>query len=127
MRNLLLLATLAAATPVAAQTPAAGAKLFASKCGVCHYAPDKPDEQPRMGPSMKGIVGRKAGSLASFTRYSKAMKAYGKPWNEAALDRFIANPRTEVPGTNMAFVGLKNPGERAAIVAYLKAAAKPAR
>ena len=97
-----------------------GKKLFASRCAVCHWDPAKPGEQVRMGPSLTGVVGRKAGTHPKFTRYSKAMKAYGKPWTEATLSTYLENPRKTVPGTIMAFAGLKKPEERAAVVAYLK-------
>jgi len=102
-----------------------GAKLFASRCAMCHFPPDKGD-QPRMGPSLAGVIGREAGTHTKFTRYSKGMKAYGKKWTEANLNAFLATPRKEVPGTNMAFPGLKKPEERTAIIAYLKSA-RPAR
>lgn len=107
------------AVPAAAQA-VDGKKLFNSRCAVCHWDPGKPGEQVRMGPSLTGVVGRKAGTHPKFTRYSKAMKSAGKTWTEAMLDSFLENPRQAVPGTNMAFPGLKKPEERAAIVAYLK-------
>lgn len=107
------------AMPAAAQA-VDGKKLFSSRCGVCHWDPAKPGEQVRMGPSLTGVVGRKAGTHPKFTRYSKAMKSSGKTWTEATLNAFLENPRQTVPGTNMAFPGLKKPEERAAIVAYLK-------
>ena len=97
-----------------------GKKLFASRCAVCHWDPAKPGEQVRMGPSLTGVVGRKAATHPKFTRYSKGMKAFGKPWTEATLSTYLENPRKVVPGTNMAFAGLKKPEERAAVVAYLK-------
>jgi cytochrome c len=97
-----------------------GKKLFASRCAVCHWDPAKPGEQVRMGPSLTGVVGRKAATHPKFTRYSKGMKAFGKPWTEATLNTYLENPRKTVPGTNMAFAGLKKPEERAAVVAYLK-------
>ena len=97
-----------------------GKKLFASRCAVCHWDPAKPGEQVRMGPSLTGVVGRKAATHPKFTRYSKGMKAFGKPWTEVTLNTYLENPRKVVPGTNMAFAGLKKPEERAAIVAYLK-------
>ena len=112
------------AAPANAQVD--GSKLFASRCAMCHFAPDKGPEQPRMGPGLGGVIGRKAGTHPKFTRYSKGMKSYGKPWVEANLSSFLENPRKEVPGTNMAFPGLKKPEERAAIIAYLKSA-RPAR
>ena len=97
-----------------------GKKLFASRCAVCHWDPAKPGEQVRMGPSLTGVVGRKAATHPKFTRYSKGMKAFGKPWTEVTLNTYLGNPRKVVPGTNMAFAGLKKPEERAAVVAYLK-------
>ena len=114
-----LLAAVAVATPATAQA-VDGKKLFTSRCGVCHWDPAKPGEQVRMGPSLTGLIGRKAGTHPKFTRYSKAMKEYGKPWTEASLNTYLDNPRKVVPGTNMAFAGLKKPEERAAVVAYLK-------
>ena len=107
------------ATPATAQA-VDGKKLFASRCAVCHWDPAKPGEQVRMGPSLTGVVGRKAATHPKFTRYSKGMKTFGKPWTEATLDTYLENPRKTVPGTNMAFAGLKKPEERAAVVAYLK-------
>lgn len=114
-----LLPALAVATPAVAQA-VDGKKLFATRCAVCHWDPAKPGEQVRMGPSLNGIVGRKAGTHPKFTRYSKAMKQNGKPWTEVQLKSYLENPRKVVPGTNMAFAGLKKPAETTAIVAYLK-------
>lgn len=112
-------AALALAAPASAQA-VDGKKLFQTRCAVCHWDPAKPGEQVRMGPGLAGVVGRKAGTHPKFTRYSKAMKAYGQPWTEASLTAFLENPRKVVPGTMMAFAGLKNPQERAALVGYLK-------
>lgn len=115
-----LLAATLAAGPAAAQTASAGKGVFARACASCHYAPDKADDQPRIGPSLKGVVGRKAGTLASFKRYSPAMKGYGKPWTEASLDAYLASPRSVVKGTTMGYAGLKDPKQRADLIAYLK-------
>jgi len=115
--------TFAALAIASLATPALaidGKTLFASRCAVCHWDPGKPGEQVRMGPSLTGVVGRKAATHPKFTRYSKGMKAFGKPWTEPTLNTYLENPRKTVPGTNMAFAGLKKPEERAAIVAYLK-------
>lgn len=97
-----------------------GQKLFASRCAVCHWDPAKPGEQVRMGPSLTGVIGRKAAAHPKFSRYSKGMKSFAQPWTEATLNTYLENPRKIVPGTNMAFPGLKKPEERAAVVAYLK-------
>lgn len=116
---LLLGAAAGFSVPATAQT-ADGKKLFTTRCSVCHRDPGKPGDQVAMGPSLVGIVGRKAGAHPKFTRYSKAMKASGKTWTEPTLDAFLESPRKAVPGTNMAFAGLKKPEERAAVIAYLK-------
>jgi cytochrome c len=69
------------------------------------------------------LFGRQAGSLPDFD-YSNAMKNSGIVWNEETLDRFLADPRGVVPGTKMTYVGIKNPQDRADLIAYLKEATK---
>lgn len=106
-------------TTGAAQAAPDGASLFKTKCGICHFAPDVMPQQMRMGPSLRGVVGRKAGTLATFPRFSKAMKAYGQPWTVQRLDTYLTSPQQTVKGTIMGFAGLKVPAERAAVIAYL--------
>lgn len=101
--------------------PVDGARLFATRCGACHWDPAKPGEQMRTGPSLKGVFGRKAATQTNFKRYSKALAGSGKTWNEQALNAYLEAPMKAVPGTYMAFPGLKKPEERAAVIAYLKA------
>jgi cytochrome c len=72
-----------------------------------------------MGPPLKGMVGRKAGTVAGFA-YSPALKASGITWNADSLDKYIAKPTAVVPGTKM-MVGTADATKRAAIVAYLVA------
>ena len=85
-------------------------------CKACHT-----DVQGRngFGPSLFGVVGRKAGTLTDYS-YSSAMKASGIVWDETSLDRFITAPRDTVKGTKMPYGGMKDPAKRAAILAYLK-------
>ena len=52
-------------------------------------------------------------------RYSSALRAVGGVWDDAALDAFLANPRGAIPGSRMAFPGIRDPGERVAMIAYL--------
>ena len=113
-----LLAALGLSAPAAAQDAAAGASAFQGMCGVCHSA-DKP-AKTKIGPSLLGVVGRKAGTVPGFN-YSSAMKAYGQTWGGANLDAFLTAPSKAVPGTNMTFVGVKDPAKRANLIAYLKA------
>ncbi|MCJ1961296.1 c-type cytochrome [Novosphingobium mangrovi (ex Hu et al. 2023)] len=101
--------------PAEAQDAAAGRKVFTGSCAVCHGT--KPGEK-KMGPSLFGVVGRKAGSAEGF-RFSPALAKDGRSWNPKSLDAFLANPRKEVPGTRMAYAGLRNAEQRKALVAYL--------
>lgn len=101
-----------------AQDAAAGEKVFA-KCKACHVA-DK--DQNRVGPSLKGLFGRAAGTHAGFN-YSKPMKdagAGGLVWDDAHFAEYIKNPKAKVKGTKMVFAGLKEDADIANLVAYLK-------
>jgi len=106
-----------------AQTPVQGKQIFLTNCAVCHVPPDAATQMTRIGPSLRGVVGRKAGTLAGF-RYTPAMKAYAKVWTPALLDPYLIAPRNVVKGTAMSFPGLKDPKQRAAVIAYLKANSK---
>ena len=99
----------------------AGRKVY-KKCVACHFV-DK--DQNKVGPHLVGLFGRKAGSLEGYA-YSKAMKDYGVIWDAAALDAYLESPRKAVKGTKMAFAGLPSAEDRAALIAYLKEATKPA-
>lgn len=95
---------------------AAGEKVFKTFCTTCHSP--KAGEN-RVGPSLFGIVGRVSGSVEGF-RYSKANREANKTWTEQELFTYLENPRASIPGTTMAFVGLKKPQDRANIIAYLR-------
>ena len=115
---MVLAATVAMTGPVMAQgDPDKGATVF-KRCAACHVV-DKP--QNRVGPSLHGVFGRKAGSVEGF-KYSDAMKNADITWDEAQLDKYLENPKGDIPGNKMAFPGLKKPEERADVIAYLKQA-----
>jgi cytochrome c len=97
-----------------AQDAAAGKTVFV-QCAACHSI----DGATNVGPTLKGIDGRKAGSVAGF-RYSRAMKNAGFNWDEQKLDAYIADPQKVVPGNVMPFSGLPEARQRADLVAYLK-------
>jgi cytochrome c len=102
-----------------AQDAAAGEKVFA-KCKACHAAPSS--DKNMVGPSLKGIVGRTAGTHEGF-KYSPAMTEAGKAglvWDEAKLTAYLHDPKAVVKGTKMAFPGLKKDDEVANVIAYLK-------
>ena len=86
------------------------------RCLACHAL-----EHNRVGPRHCGLFGRRSGSLPGYA-YSAAMKKYGVVWNEETLDRFVENPLKTVPGTRMGYAGIKDAGERADLIAYLKVA-----
>jgi cytochrome c len=93
--------------------PQNGSQIY-QRCLACHSL-----EYNRSGPRHCGLFGRKAASLPDYV-YSKAMKASGITWDAPSLDRFLENPLKVLPGTKMAYAGVKDPQERADLIAYLK-------
>ncbi len=73
----------------------------------------------RVGPSLHGVVGRKSGTVPGF-RYSKANQSANVVWTEETLYTYLENPRRFMPGTTMAFAGLRQPQQRADVIAYLR-------
>jgi cytochrome c len=103
---------------VLAQDAAAGEKVFA-KCKACHVADT---DQNKIGPSLKGVIGRTAGTLEGY-KYSPAMVEAGKGgmvWDDATLTEYLKAPKAVVKGTKMAFAGLKKDEDLANVIAYLK-------
>ena len=95
--------------------PRRGAQIY-QRCLACHSL-----EYNRSGPRHCGLFGRQAGTLPGYA-YSKAMKASGITWDESSLNRFLENPLKTLPGTKMAYAGVKDPQERADLIAYLRQA-----
>jgi cytochrome c len=100
---------------LAAGDPTAGQHVFAVRCGVCHAT--EPGVN-KIGPSLKGVFGRKSGSETGFD-YSSALKAAAITWDEQTLDQFIKNPGDDVHGTKMV-VSLPDSNDRQNVIAYLK-------
>ncbi len=101
-----------------AQDIEAGKAVF-KKCAACHATDTTTN---KVGPHLGDVIGRTAGTVANYN-YSKAMKdagAAGLVWDEAHLTEYLVAPKAKVPGTKMAFAGLKKPDELANLVAYLK-------
>jgi cytochrome c len=94
-----------------------GRDTFAQQCGICHSVTKEPGG-PILGPTMVGLVGRKAGTIADFAMYSPALKAYKVTWNARTLDEFLENPMEKVPGTTMPMM-LPDAKVRADVIAYL--------
>ena len=111
-----------AAGPAFAEGDAAkGQRVFNTQCRTCHKV--EKDASSPVGPSLYGLFGRKSGTLAGF-QYSDAMKNAAITWDEATLAEYLKDPKAKVPGTKMAFAGLKNPAQLEDLVAYLKDATK---
>ena len=114
-------ATDSAAAPAApssevAAAPAAGEKPASfAVCSTCHAVEAGKNG---VGPSLAGVVGRKAGTLAGFA-YSEALKNSGKTWDEASLDAFLAAPTKDVPGTRMVNA-IPDAAKRKEVIDYLK-------
>ena len=105
-----------AAPPVIKGDAVHGQQVFA-RCAACHVIGAAPGT--RMGPTLNGVVGRKAATVTGYT-YSAAMKNSKMTWDDPTLVRFLQAPMKVVPGTKMAFPGLANEQDRADVVAYLK-------
>ena len=96
-----------------------GAEVF-KKCRACHDV--GPDAKNKVGPLLNGILGRKAGTIDGFA-YSDANKAAGAKglvWTDDVMLKYLENPLSYMPGTKMAFAGLKDAQDRKDLIAYLK-------
>jgi len=119
--TVLVLATLTVAlvstSLASAADPDKGKAVF-EQCAACHSLDGMGDYD---GPTLKGIIGRKAGSLEDY-RYSAAMKRSDVTWDATTLDKYVADPQAFIPGNRMAFAGITEQAQRADLIAYLAAA-----
>lgn len=90
------------------------------ECAACHKLESGVNN---VGPSLHGVMGRKAGELSDF-RYSPAVKRSGVTWTPETLDVFITNPQAMIPANRMPYAGLADPAGRADLIAYLQKATK---
>jgi cytochrome c len=104
---LVLVVSSAAATGALAQDVAAGKTSF-NKCMACHRIGE--GAKNLVGPELNGLDGRKAGTVEGYN-YSDANKNSGITWNEAQFKEYIRDPKAKIPGTKMAFAGIKNDKE----------------
>jgi cytochrome c len=119
MRTLVVaVVALAASTGTTlAQDAAAGEQVFKRLCMPCHDI--GADAKIKLGPPLNGVDGRHSGSFEGFN-YSPANKNSGITWDEATFSKYIRAPMQEMPGTRMAFVGIKNDKDIGDLWAYLK-------
>jgi cytochrome c len=100
---------------------ASGESVF-RKCSACHAVGD--GARNRVGPQLNGIVGRGIGAVEGF-KYSAAFQdlaAEGRVWDQESLSAFLADPKGYIKGTKMAFAGLRDKADLAAVIAYIEAA-----
>jgi len=96
---------------------------FNDHCRECHsFVKD----DNRLGPSLYGVVGRKAGALTGF-EYSESLKDSGVTWDEPTLDKWIANPNAVISGNSMSppYGGVADAAIRKRIITYLKTISPP--
>ena len=95
---------------------AASGKSAFAQCRTCHVVDPGMN---RVGPSLAGIVGRPAGTVAGF-KYTQANAESGITWTEAKLNQFLEKPHRVIPKTKMIFAGIPDAQKRADMIAYLK-------
>lgn len=115
LKSVLTLFLIAMSLPALAGDPKAGAHVF-KKCQACHAVGE--GAQNKVGPVLNGLFGRPAGTVPDYN-YSDANKNSGVVWTEEVFAEYIKNPRAYIPGTAMAFAGLKKDREIADIIAFL--------
>lgn len=91
------------------------------QCQICHNLQE--GQGPKIGPDLYGVVDRPVASATGFN-YSAALKAKGGKWTFAALNKWLTDPRADVPGTAMTFAGLSSEKQRADVIAYLNTLSK---
>jgi cytochrome c2 len=128
-----LTAGLAAAALLLAGLPEARAdagrgQVVFQRCYACHSV--KAEENNLQGPSLSGVLGRRAGTVPGF-EYSPAMIEAGAKhrlvWTRKTLDAFLADPHRFVPGTSMSMPPLRDPVDRRDVIDYLAQNAKGPR
>ena len=117
MRTCVFAAVLVIASTGAGLAQEGGQAVFQRMCLPCHDAGE--GARVKLGPPLNGLDGKKAGTAEGFN-YSDAMKGSGITWNEAQFKDYIKGPMVKVPGTRMAFAGLRDEAEQNSLWAYLK-------
>jgi cytochrome c len=111
----IVIASTAATSAAFAQDVAAGKSSF-NKCLACHAIGE--GAKNKVGPELNGLDGRKSGTVEGYS-YSDANKNSGITWNEAEFKDYIKDPKAKIPGTKMAFAGIKNEKEANDLWAFI--------
>ncbi len=114
-----IIMSFAAAAQAQSGNAGRGERVFNQQCKTCHSL--EKDGSSLTGPTLHGLFGRKAGTAAGFA-FSEAMTKSGIVWDEATLTEYCRDPDAKVPDTKMMVPGVKQAGQLADLVAYLKQA-----
>ena len=115
LRALVIAVAAAASSAALAQDVAAGKSSF-NKCLACHAIGE--GAKNKVGPELNGLNGRKSGTVEGYS-YSDANKNSGITWDEAVFKEYIKDPKAKIPGTKMAFAGIKKETEVNDLWAYV--------
>lgn len=115
---LLVFALAVAAAPAARAQDARRGRVLFAQCAACHSV--GPGGNGR-GPSLKGVVGRRSGTVRGFD-YSGQIRRAGLTWDDSTLNAFLAEPQVVLPGVRMPAAGVPEAKDRADLIAYLKTA-----
>ena len=118
--TLVAIGVIAFAVAVTAEVDPDKGKAVFEQCAACHSLGEAGNDD---GPTLKGVFGRKAGSLEDY-RYSAAMKRSAVTWDAMTLDQYVTDPQAFIPGNRMAFAGISDKAERDDLIAYLAIATK---
>jgi cytochrome c len=118
MSNLARVAALLTLLAPVSTTKAADDDDKAAFNNYCRYCHSSKEGDNRLGPSLYGVVGAKAGQVAGYGGYSGGLTGF--TWDEATLDKFIANPTSISPNTTMKYPPVADPVERKKIIQFLK-------
>ncbi len=100
---------------------ARGEKLFNQQCKACHTVDNGGKND--IGPNLHGLLGRKAGVTPGFAS-SEAMVKSGIVWDDKAMAEYLKDPKGRVPGTKMAYAGLKRQDQMDDMIEYLRKATR---
>lgn len=109
------------ASAASAQDVARGEQVFNTQCKACHTL--QRGGATTMGPNLYRIMGRRSGTGQGYG-YSEVMRKFAIEWNDKTLAAYLRDPKGDMPGTKKIFAGIKQPGQMADVIAYLREATK---